>query len=92
MCMVAPAHGALQLRWWAVLLCAQEGRPQLHLLKPLQVQPSGPFDESRPPHPNPADCLFMEASLVAADRLYATKRQILEELGLGGWAGWIDIY
>lgn len=33
----------------------------------------------------PADCLFMEAGLVAADRLYTTKRQILEELGLGGW-------
>ncbi|KAL4859859.1 Nucleolar GTP-binding protein 1 [Chlorella vulgaris] len=31
----------------------------------------------------PNDCLFMEASLVAADRLYTTKRDILEELGLG---------
>lgn len=30
-----------------------------------------------------ADCLFMEASLVAADRMYTTKRQILEELGMG---------
>ncbi len=33
----------------------------------------------------PADCLFMDASLVAADRLYTTKRAILEELGLGGF-------
>ena len=37
--------------------------------------------------PRPADCLFMETGLVAADRLYTTKRQILEELGLGGWQG-----
>lgn len=29
----------------------------------------------------------MEAGLVAADRLYTTKRQILEELGLGGFMG-----
>ncbi|KAL4445791.1 hypothetical protein ABPG77_008990 [Micractinium sp. CCAP 211/92] len=32
---------------------------------------------------NPADCLFMEAGLVAADRLYTTKRQVLEDLGMG---------
>ncbi|PSC76514.1 U3 small nucleolar ribonucleo MPP10 [Micractinium conductrix] len=31
---------------------------------------------------NPEDCLFMEAGLVAADRLYTTKRQILEEMGM----------
>jgi hypothetical protein len=30
-----------------------------------------------------ADCLFMETGLVAADRLYTTKREILEQLGLG---------
>lgn len=30
-----------------------------------------------------ADCLFMEASLVAADRLYTTKRQVLENLDMG---------
>ena len=37
-----------------------------------------------------ADCLFMETGLVAADRLYTTQREILEQLGLGapptpGW-------
>ena len=36
-------------------------------------------------HCRSADCLFMAASLVAADRLYTTKREILEELGLGAW-------
>lgn len=30
-----------------------------------------------------ADCLFMEAGLVAADRLYTTKRHVLEDLGMG---------
>lgn len=30
-----------------------------------------------------ADCLFMEAGLVAADRLYTAKREVLEQLGLG---------
>ena len=36
----------------------------------------------------PADCLFMPAGLVAADRMYTTKRQILEAMGMGArpWA------
>lgn len=32
---------------------------------------------------NPADCMVMPASLVAADRLYAMKRQVLEDVGFG---------
>ena len=31
----------------------------------------------------PADCLFMEAALIPADRMYMVKKQILEELGMG---------
>lgn len=33
---------------------------------------------------NPADCLFMEAGLVAADRLYTLKKQLAEDVGFGG--------
>ena len=44
------------------------------------------FMPTLPPTPACADCLFMEASLVAADRLYTSKCQILEEMGLG--ASW----
>lgn len=29
----------------------------------------------------------MEAGLVAADRLYTTKRQVLEDLGMGAFCG-----
>lgn len=32
---------------------------------------------------NPSDCLILPASLVAADRLYSQKKEILEELGFG---------
>lgn len=40
-----------------------------------------------------ADCLFMEASLVAADRLYTTKRDIVESVGLGRLHGlwWMHV-
>ena len=43
---------------------------------------------------NPADCLVMGAQLVAADRLYTMKRQIVEELGFSEplqsprWRAW----
>lgn len=32
---------------------------------------------------NPADCLSLECGLVAADRMYSAKRQIVEEMGFG---------
>ncbi|PRW58899.1 rubisco small subunit N-methyltransferase [Chlorella sorokiniana] len=50
-----------------------DGRPNGELLLATGTLEAG----------NPADCLFMETGLVAADRMYTTKRQILEELGLG---------
>ena len=32
---------------------------------------------------NPEDCLMMRVALVRADRLYTSKKQILESLGYG---------
>lgn len=50
-----------------------DGRPNGEMLLATGTMEAG----------NPADCLYMEAGLVSADRLYASKRQILEDLGLG---------
>ena len=36
---------------------------------------------------NPADFLLLEQGLVGADRMYSSKRQILESLGFGEFEG-----
>ena len=78
-------HGLLQSAAGAHELCMSPSC--LAAAPPLQATPRVANTSSRPAPPRPADCLFMETGLVAADRLYSTKRQILEELGLGGWQG-----
>ena len=50
-----------------------DGRPNGELLLGTGVVEAG----------NPADCLMMEAGLVGADRLYARKMEILQDLGMG---------
>lgn len=38
---------------------------------------------------NPADCLSLSTGLVAADRLYSSKRQIVEAMGFSEWLPYV---